>query len=144
MTKKTLQILSGNKSSLRAVNSQNIHFACEATTDLSSLYMDVRVTPIDPLLTIHKSAVISIFLHFVHGRYRTARTWDWDWVGMVKWNSPFRSDRSNREKWSTSKGGPLFSKLFWLDRTDPLSFRPKFPEILVEWIVSGMSPMHVT
>ena len=34
----------------------------------------------------------------------------------------------------TSKGGPLFSKLFRLDRTDPFRFRPKFPEILVEWI----------
>ena len=44
------------------------------------------------------------------------------------------SNRSDREKWSTSKGGPVFSKLFWLDRTDPLSFGPKFPEILVEWI----------
>ena len=31
-------------------------------------------------------------------------------------------------------GGPVFSKLFRLDRTDPLSFGPKFPEILVEWI----------
>ena len=28
----------------------------------------------------------------------------------------------------------MFSKLFRLDRTDPLSFGPKFPEILVEWI----------
>ena len=36
--------------------------------------------------------------------------------------------------WSTSKGGPVFSKLFRLDRTDPLSFGPKFREILVEWI----------
>ena len=27
-------------------------------------------------------------------------------------------------------------KLFRLDRTDPLSFGPKFPEILVEWIAS--------
>ena len=53
---------------------------------------------------------------------------------MVKWNGPFRSDRSNRKKRSTSKGGPLFSKRFRLDRTDPLSFRPKFPEIWVEWI----------
>ena len=44
---------------------------------------------------------------------------------MVKWNGPFRSDRSNREKRSTSKGGPLFSKLFRLDLTDPFSFRPK-------------------
>ena len=42
------------------------------------------------------------------------------------------SDRSDREKWFTSKGGPVFSKLFWLDRTDPLSFGPKFPENLVE------------
>ena len=52
----------------------------------------------------------------------------------VKWNGQFRSDRSNRVKWSTSKGGPVFSKLFRLDRADPFSFRPKFPEILVEWI----------
>ena len=35
---------------------------------------------------------------------------------------------------STSKGGPLFSKLFRLDQNDPFTFRPKFPEILVEWI----------
>ena len=40
----------------------------------------------------------------------------------------------------TGKSGPpqkvdqLFSKLFRLDRTDPLSFGPKFQEILVEWI----------
>ena len=46
-----------------------------------------------------------------------------------------RSDRSDREKRTTSKGGPVFLKLFRLDRTNPLSFGPKFPEILVEWIV---------
>ena len=57
---------------------------------------------------------------------------------MVKWNGPFRSDRSNREKRSTSKGGPLFSKLFRLDLTDSFSFRPKFPEILVEWIAPAI------
>ena len=51
-------------------------------------------------------------------------------------HDPFNqnSNRSDREKWSTSKGGPVFSKLFRLDRTDLLSFGPKFPEILVEWI----------
>ena len=49
------------------------------------------------------------------------------------------SDRSDREKWTTSKGGPVFPKLFRLDRTDPLSFGPKFPEILVEWIVPGVT-----
>ena len=53
-----------------------------------------------------------------------------------KGRDPFNqnSDRSDREKRTTSKGGPVFSKLFRLDRTDPLSFGPKFPEILVEWI----------
>ena len=49
-----------------------------------------------------------------------------------------RSDRSNREKWSTSKGGPTFPNLFRLDRTDPFSFRPKLPEILVEWIAPNI------
>ena len=55
-------------------------------------------------------------------------------VKMVEWNGQFRSDRSNRKKWSTSKGGPDFSKRFRLDLADPFSFRPKFLEILVEWI----------
>ena len=49
------------------------------------------------------------------------------------------SNRSDREKRTTSKGGPVFSKLFRLDRTDPLSFGPKFPEILVEWIAPIVS-----
>ena len=61
------------------------------------------------------------------------------------------SNRSEREKWTTSKGGPVFSKLFRLDRTDPLSFGTKFPEILVEWITlmltsidsSSSSVVHV-
>ena len=40
--------------------------------------------------------------------------------------------------WSTSKSGPVFSKLFRLDRTDPLSSGPKFPDILVEWIAPSV------
>ena len=38
------------------------------------------------------------------------------------------------EKWDPPRKvhGPIFSKLLRLDRTDPFSFRPKFPEILVE------------
>ena len=53
---------------------------------------------------------------------------------------PFNQNpnRSDQEKWTTSKGGPVFSKLFRLDRTDPLSFGPKFPEILVEWIAPSV------
>ena len=35
----------------------------------------------------------------------------------------------DRKRWTSS------SKLFQLDRMDPLSFGPKFPEISVEWIV---------
>ena len=36
----------------------------------------------------------------------------------------------------TGKSGPphKVDQFFRLDRTDPLSFGPKFPEILVEWI----------
>ena len=54
----------------------------------------------------------------------------------LRGRDPFNqnSNRSDREKRTTSKGGPVFAKLFRLDRTDPLSFGPKFPESLVEWI----------
>ena len=55
-----------------------------------------------------------------------------DTMGRDPFNQ--NSNWSDREKWATSKGGPVFSKLFRLDRTDPLSFGPKCPEILVEWI----------
>ena len=51
------------------------------------------------------------------------------------------SNRSDREKWSTSKGGPVVSKLFRLDRTDPLVFGPKFPKMLVEWIAPKLPKM---
>ena len=62
-------------------------------------------------------------------------------------HDPFNhnSNQSDREKWSTSKGEPIFSKLFQLDRTDPLSFGLKFPEVLVEWIAPYISsPGHTT
>ena len=65
----------------------------------------------------------------------------WEEFCSVSGRDPFNqnSNRSDREKWSTSKGGPVFSKLFLLDRTDPLSFGTKFPEILVEWIAPSVS-----
>ena len=53
------------------------------------------------------------------------------------------SDQSDREKWTTSKGGPVFPKLFRLDRTDTLSFGPKFPEILVEWMAPRVTSWRV-
>ena len=58
-------------------------------------------------------------------------------VGRDPFNQ--NSNRSDRKKWSTSKGGPVFTKLFRLDQTDPSSFGPKFPEILVEWIAPLLS-----
>ena len=54
-----------------------------------------------------------LFLLPVYNQNATGRHWDF---------------------WSTSKGGPFFSKLFRLEGTDPLSFGPEFSEILVEWI----------
>ena len=41
----------------------------------------------------------------------------------------------------TGKSGPpqKVDQFFPLDRTDPLSFEPKFPEILVEWIAPNVS-----
>ena len=36
------------------------------------------------------------------------------------------SDQLDWEMWSTSKGGPVFSKLFQLDQTDPLSLDRNF------------------
>ena len=67
---------------------------------------------------------------------RKERYWGQQFWQNDQGRNPFNqhSDRSDREKRTTSKGGPVFSKLFRLDRTDPLSFGPKFPEILVEWI----------
>ena len=61
----------------------------------------------------------------------------------IKGRDPFNqnSNQSDQEKWSTSKGGPVFSKLFQLDRTNPLSFGPKFPDILVEWITPKDRPV---
>ena len=63
-------------------------------------------------------------------------------IAHLKGRDPFNqnSNRSDREKRTTSKGGPVFSKLSRLDRTDPLSFGPKFPESLVEWIAPWIAP----
>ena len=44
-----------------------------------------------------KTAMISVFFYVVHGKYRTAKHRNWEWVGMAKWNGPFRLDRSIRE-----------------------------------------------
>ena len=65
---------------------------------------------------------------FVEGLYQGARS-------IQPKFQPVRPGKDG----TTSKGGPVFSKLFRLDRTDPLSFGPKFPESLVEWIAPRLS-----
>ena len=68
-----------------------------------------------------------VFLNVVvHGQYRTARS-----LGLR-----MGQKRSIQEKWSTSKGGPAFSRLFWLNETIPFSFLPTFPVILAQWIAT--------
>ena len=81
----------------------------------------------------------TIFLHNSFKECNFARKdvhFAW-YIGCDPFNQ--NSNQSDREKWSTSKGGPVFSKLFRLDQTDPLSFGLKFPEILVEWIAPIIS-----
>ena len=82
--------------------------------------MDVRLTLIDPLLTIRKSYNDKCFSPCCTWKIPNSEVLGVR-VGMVKWKDPFRSGRSNREKWSTDVW-----KLFQLDRTVPFSFRPKF------------------
>ena len=48
-------------------------------------------------------------------------------------------DRTGPTEKSGPPRGPIFSNVFRLDRTGPFSFRPKFPEILVEWIAPMVS-----
>ena len=62
--------------------------------------------------------------------------WHWNY-GRDQFNQ--NSDRSDWEKRTTSKGRPVFSKLFRLDRTNTTSFGAKFLEILVEWIAPYVS-----
>ena len=44
------------------------------------------------------------------------------------------------KKWSSSKGGPAFSKLFRLDRADPSVLDQNFWKILVEGIAPKVGP----
>ena len=84
MTKRALQILSGNI--VFRNRQQPKHTRCFRSNyrPVVTVHGFTR-TPIDPLLTIHKSALTSIFLHFVHGRYRTAR-WSNGTVHLILWS----------------------------------------------------------
>ena len=105
-----------------------------------------HILPIFKLRKLNFNHIIHVFLHDVLLmwreivsiciRFRSASDF-FSWpralsirpnsgVGMVKWNAPFRSDRSHRKKWFTSRGGAIFSKLLRLDRTVPFSLDRNF------------------
>ena len=74
--------------------------------------------------------MISVFLHVVHGKYRTATYSEWS-------NGTVHFDRTG----PTEKSGPprrvnQFFRNFPVgkNRSIQFNFRPKFPEILAEWI----------
>ena len=47
-----------------------------------------------------------------------------------KWNGEFRSEYSDRNTWTTSRGDPEYSGQKKPKRTFPFEFQPKFPESL--------------
>jgi len=50
-----------------------------------------------------------------------------------KWKDKFRSEYSDRNKWTTSRGNPEYSGQKKPKRTFPFEFQPKFPESLAQW-----------
>ena len=79
----------------------------------------------------------------LYGRFsQNQNFWDaWNTMGAIHSTKIQTGPTEKRSRArTTSKGGPVFSKLFRLDRTDPLSFGPKFPESLVEWIAPYFLP----
>ena len=64
--------------------------------------------------------------------------WDCGKVGMVNGRSMFHRIGPTKRSGPPMEGGKAFSKVFRLERTYPFSFRPKFPDVFVEWIASIM------
>ena len=60
-------------------------------------------------------------------------------VHLKRWTNLVSRTFLGKRPGDEVEGKPVFSKLFRLDRTDPLSFGPKFPEISVEWIAPYIS-----
>ena len=102
--------------------------------------MDVRLTPINSLLTITKATLINLIVFSSILNIDCTKKLDTGVKNRSSFSNGmvnFGSDRSNQEKVSTSRSGLAFSNPFQLDRTDPFSFRPNFPE--VPWL-NGWCP----
>ena len=127
MTKRTLQILLGNKSSLRAANSQNIHLlakqlqtcGCTSNTDRSAFNNPIKVQWYKVFSSI-------LYMKIPNSEVLELRM---GWNGQMERSISIRPVQPKKEVHLERRNA--FSKLFRLDRTDPFSFRPKFLEILV-------------
>ena len=84
-------------------------------------------------ISLRQSAIFSLWLNrFLYQSFCWSQRGGW---GRDPFNQ--NSDRSDREKLPTSKGGPVFSKLFRLDLTDIHwvlvelnGLRPKIPRMI--------------
>ena len=95
--------------------------------------MDVRVPPIDPLLTIRKCLISSV-LYIEHTEQRAT-------ILGLRMGRKGQMERSisipvllRKASVPRQKVNRFFWELFWLDRTDPFSFRLNFWKFLVELI----------
>ena len=70
----------------------------------------------------------------LYGRFSQNQNF-WD-----AWNTMGAIHSTKIQTGPTEKRGPPQKDFFRLDRTDPLSFGPKFPESLVEWIAPYFLP----
>ena len=76
---------------------------------------------------------------------QTDAAFSWPTTPNIVGNCWARSIQPKFPNGPTGKSGPrqkvdyFFPKLFRLDQTDSLTFGPKFPEILVEWIAPVVS-----
>ena len=75
------------------------------------------------------------FLGYKNKKFKKSKNWHFS-TGVNPWarsiRPKFRPVRPKKD--DHLKRWTRFLKLFRLDRTDPLTFGPKFPKSLVEWI----------
>ena len=86
--------------------------------------MDVRLTPINSLLTITKATLINLIVFSSILNIECTKKLDTGVENRSSFSNGtvnFGSDRSNQEKVSTSRSGLAFSNPFQLDRTDPFT-----------------------
>ena len=68
-----------------------------------------------------------LFLFLPNSLYK----WVGKWSILSKWNCKLWSDRTDRNKWTTSRGDPNIP--VGKNRSEPYDFRPKLPVSLAWW-----------